>query len=91
VNIDRHPILRQWYQTMQKIEECGASEKLTAAVIACGELGQQIDRLLDGDPYTCRCGHPQEDHYAGLNACLWSRTPGGACCVRYRPKGKPDA
>jgi hypothetical protein len=38
----RHPVISQCYDVTQAIEECGASEKLTAAVIKSGAL---MDRL----------------------------------------------
>ena len=47
MRLDRHPILLQAYDVCQAIEDCGASEELTHAVILAGELMDSIDALLD--------------------------------------------
>jgi len=47
MDISRHPILKEAYEVCQAIEESGASEKLTAAVIKAGDLMSSIDKLLD--------------------------------------------
>ena len=51
VQLDRHPLLMQCYDLSQLIEECGASEELTKAVVAAGELLESIDtHLNEGAP-----------------------------------------
>ena len=47
MRLDKHPILKQAYDVMQAIEECGASEKLTHAVTLAGKLMEDIDVLVD--------------------------------------------
>lgn len=47
MNLDKHPILMQGYKVIQVIEECGASEKLTNAVIKASELLNEIEKLVD--------------------------------------------
>jgi len=47
MRLDKHPILMQTHELMIVIEECGASEKLTTAIIKAGELMQEIERLVD--------------------------------------------
>jgi uncharacterized small protein (DUF1192 family) len=47
MRLDKHPILMQGYNVVQAIEECGASEKLTRAVIMAGELNNEIEKLVD--------------------------------------------
>jgi hypothetical protein len=63
MNLYKHPILRQGYNVMQAIEECGASEKLTKAVIMAGKLMDEVEKLVDaGRVLTCvYCGmeYPQ--------------------------------
>jgi len=46
VDISKHPILKQCCDVTWAIEECGASEKLTEAVIKSGALLESIDNLL---------------------------------------------
>jgi len=43
----RHPLLMQCHKLSQMIEECGASEELTRAVVAAGDLLESIDKHLD--------------------------------------------
>lgn len=47
MRLDKHPILVEAYNVVMAIEECGASEKLTHAVIKASELAESIDKLLD--------------------------------------------
>ena len=47
MQLNQHEILKEWYDVMQAIEECGASEKLTDAVVKCGALGDSIKKLID--------------------------------------------
>lgn len=47
MNIDKHPILRQGYDVIQAIEECGASEQLTAAVIKAGSFLEAVEKIVD--------------------------------------------
>jgi hypothetical protein len=47
MRLDKHPILMQGYEVIQSIEDCGASEKLTHAVILAGELMVEVDKLVD--------------------------------------------
>jgi hypothetical protein len=47
MNLSKHPILKQGYDVIQAIEECGASEKLTHAVTLAGKLLDEIDNLVD--------------------------------------------
>ncbi len=47
MNLSKHPILKQGYDVMQAIEECGASEKLTHAVILAGEFIGEVDKLVE--------------------------------------------
>jgi len=46
MNLNDHPILMQGYDVIQAIEECGASVKLTNAVILAGELLDEINKLV---------------------------------------------
>ena len=46
-NINRDPLLRVIYDAAQAIEACGASEALTAAVMAVTEIYQHAERVLD--------------------------------------------
>lgn len=46
VDISKHPLLKQCCDLCQAIEECGASEKLTKAVIMCSELMENLDKEL---------------------------------------------
>ena len=43
----KHPILMQGFNVVQAIEECGASEKLTHAVILAGEYNDEVEKLVD--------------------------------------------
>ncbi len=47
MQLDKHPILKQCYDVMQSIEDCGASEKLTHAVTLAGDLMSNINVLVD--------------------------------------------
>lgn len=47
MRLDKHPILMQGHNVIQAIEECGASEKLTRAVILAGELMNEVEKLVD--------------------------------------------
>jgi len=47
MNLSKHEILKESYDVVQAIEECGASEKLTTAVVKASDLGESIDKLLD--------------------------------------------
>ena len=47
MQLNKHPILTQWYTVMQAIEECDTSEKLTHAVGLAGSLGNEIEKLVD--------------------------------------------
>jgi hypothetical protein len=47
MNLSKHPILKQGYDVIQAIEECGTSEKLTHAVTLAGKLLDEIDNLVD--------------------------------------------
>jgi hypothetical protein len=62
MNINRHPLIRQSYDLIQAIEECGASEKLTAAVNMAVDLMTAIDDFLDRYEYDkCNfCGMDEE-------------------------------
>lgn len=46
-NISRDPLLRAIYDATQAIEACGASEALTAAVMAVTAIYQHAERVLD--------------------------------------------
>lgn len=46
-NISRDPLLRAIYDAAQAVEACGASEALTAAVIAVTAIYQHAERVLD--------------------------------------------
>lgn len=46
-NINRDPLLRAIYDAAQTIEACGASEALTAAVMAVTAIHQHAERVLD--------------------------------------------
>lgn len=50
VNISKHPILKECYELCGLIEDCGASEELTKAVVACGDLMENIDIHLKSIP-----------------------------------------
>jgi hypothetical protein len=43
VDILKHPLITQAYEVCHAIEECGASEKLTAAVVKASALMYAID------------------------------------------------
>ncbi len=45
--LDRDPLLRAIYDATQAVEACGASEALTAAVMAVTAIYQHADRVLD--------------------------------------------
>lgn len=45
--INRHPLIKECYDVMQAIEECGVSEKLTGAVVKAGELLDNIRIFID--------------------------------------------
>jgi hypothetical protein len=47
MNINRHPLIKQAFDLIQAIEECGASEKLTLAVVMAGDLMTAIDKFID--------------------------------------------
>lgn len=47
MNIDRHPLLKQSLDLIHTVEECGASEKLTKAVILARDLMTEINKFLD--------------------------------------------
>ncbi len=47
MRLDKHPILMQAHNVVQAIEECGASEELTNAVVKAGELMEEINKLVD--------------------------------------------
>lgn len=47
MQLDKHPIIKQCYDVMQAIEVCGASVELTHAVTLAGQLGEDIDKLVD--------------------------------------------
>lgn len=47
IRLDRHPILMQAYEVIQAIEECGASVKLTDAVVKAGDLLDNLKLLID--------------------------------------------
>ena len=47
MQLDKHPILWKAYEVCQAIEECGASEKLAQAVVKAGDLGNEIEKLVD--------------------------------------------
>jgi hypothetical protein len=47
MQLDKHPILWQAYNVCQAIEECGASDKLTQAVIKASDLRNEIEKLVD--------------------------------------------
>ena len=47
MRLDKHPILLQGYNVIQAIEECGASEKLTHAVILAGAFLDEVDKMVD--------------------------------------------
>lgn len=47
MRLDKHPILKQGYDVVQAIEECGASIKLTNAVILAGAYNEEVERLVD--------------------------------------------
>ena len=47
VQLNKHPILWQCAGVIDAIEECGASEKLTAAVIKAGNLTNAVEKLVD--------------------------------------------
>lgn len=47
MNLDKHPILMQGYKVIQAIEECGASEELTNAVIKASEFLDAVEKLVD--------------------------------------------
>jgi hypothetical protein len=47
MDISKHPILKQGYDVVQTIEVCGASEKLTAAVIKAGAYNDEVEKLVD--------------------------------------------
>ncbi len=47
MNIDKHPILRQGYDVIQAIEECGASTQLTNAVIKASNFLDAVEELVD--------------------------------------------
>lgn len=46
-NINRDPLLRAIYDAAQAVEACGASEALTAAVMAVTAIYQHAERVLD--------------------------------------------
>jgi len=46
-NINRDPLLRAIYDAAQAVEACGASEALTAAVMAVTAIYQHANRVLD--------------------------------------------
>lgn len=52
-DISKHPLLKQCYEVIQAIEECGASEKLTEAVTKAGKLLEAIDLHLAENTPTC--------------------------------------
>lgn len=47
MNLSKHPILKQGYDVIQAIEECGTNEKVTRAVVLAGVLLDEIDKLVD--------------------------------------------
>ncbi|CAB4180428.1 hypothetical protein UFOVP1040_52 [uncultured Caudovirales phage] len=47
MQLNRHQMLRKFYELSQAIEVCGASPELTAAVIKCGDLMREFDSMLD--------------------------------------------
>lgn len=47
MRLDKHPILMEAHNVVMAIEECGASEKLTSAVIKASALAESIDKLID--------------------------------------------
>lgn len=56
MNIDRHPLIKQSYDLIHAIEDCGASEKLTKAIIMAGDLMTAIDKFLDScEQDKCNC------------------------------------
>ena len=46
VDIAKHPILKQCYEVLDAIEDCGASEKLTEASIKASDLLSSLDALI---------------------------------------------
>lgn len=49
VDIKKHPLIEEAYNVCHAIEECGASDKLTAAVIKASDLMQHIADYFPGD------------------------------------------
>ncbi len=47
MRLDKHPIIKKCYDVMQAIEVCGASIELTHAGTLAGQLGEDIDNLVD--------------------------------------------
>lgn len=63
VDISKHPLLKQCSEVCLAIEECGCSEKLTKAVIKCGELLDAIDETLANS--TCNCNWESDAKISG--------------------------
>ena len=51
-DITKHPLIKQAYEVCLAIEECGASEQLTAAVTMASALLDAIDKLVSQDDRT---------------------------------------
>lgn len=50
IDLTRHPCLKEAYRIACLIEDCGASEKLTAASSAAFDFVRTLDMALDGQP-----------------------------------------
>lgn len=79
MNIAKHPILKQCYEMMGAIEECGASEKLTHAVALAGELMEEVDKLVDSATAVV-----SSDEYGWL---VEGSENGRACWLKMGPIG----
>lgn len=64
MNLDKHPILMQGYKVIQAIEECGASEELTNAVIKASEFLDAVEKLVDENR---RLSKDNMEYYSELN------------------------
>ena len=62
MDINKHPLIKQAHEVIQAIEDCGASEKLTKAVIMAGDLMIAIDKFIDRyDKDKCNCCGMEQD------------------------------
>lgn len=61
-DITKHPLLAKCNEVLQAIEACGASEQLTAAVLAAMELQRGIEALADLPPAQAQAEAPCQWH-----------------------------